>query len=210
MWLDIPPVYIWSQPHGPHTVNLPCVHTPVQAHPGGHRGPAPCTHLVKKHPEGHDINLPCLHQTATHPAGDPVEVNLDDLAFKIPLGENISSYVRHMFLVSMAFEPSVDDLEMLAAAKGSNHLWSMLLRAAVLRNNVNAIISDHVIANELKQIHAECPEDGPKSGGTGQWVKDNRWIRCTDLSNAGDSGKAYNGLDFLSMEVLMRIAGILD
>lgn len=201
---------VQSHPGG-HTVNIACVHPPIQQHPGGHPSPAaPCAHFVQSHPAGHNVTLPCLHQTAQHPAGDPIKLNLDDLAFKIPLGSNISSYVRHMFLVCMAFEPAVNELEMLAAAKSSNHLWSMLLRAAVLKSDISGIITDSVVKGELKQIHAECPEYGPKSGGSGQWVKDNRWIRCTDLENTGTPGKSFNGLDFLSLEVLMRVTGVYD
>ena len=41
------------------------------------------------------------------------------------------SYVRHMNLVCMAFEKAVPDPALQAAAKDSNHLWAVALRAAI-------------------------------------------------------------------------------
>lgn len=66
------------------------------------------------------------------------------------------------------------------------------------------------VTADLARLHRECPLDGPSvQAKPPDWCKSNRWERCTDL--ARDSGtERYNGLDFLSMEVLLRLAGAGD
>ena len=64
----------------------------------------------------------------------------------------------------------------------------------------------------LLKAYSSCPNDGPNAADSGDWCKDSRWIRSTDLTASADeiaSKEEYNGLDFLSLEVLMRLAGIL-
>jgi len=60
---------------------------------------------------------------------------------------------------------------------------------------------------DLALLHKECPADGPGDHSASRnWCKDNRWVRCTDLTRSkGDSH--YDGIDFLSLEVLLRLAG---
>ena len=63
------------------------------------------------------------------------------------------------------------------------------------------------VLEELIGLHHSCPPDGPSDRSTSHdWCKDNRWVRCTDLTR-GTGNSAYNGLDFLSLEVLLRLAG---
>ena len=63
------------------------------------------------------------------------------------------------------------------------------------------------VLDELIRLHRECPADGPGDQSTsGNWCKDSRWVRCTDLTRI-NGNNAYNGLDFLSLEILLRLAG---
>lgn len=66
------------------------------------------------------------------------------------------------------------------------------------------------VLDQLVSLHKQCPLTGPQDkSASPEWVKDNRWVRCTDLrASSGDS--RYNGLDFLSLEVLLRLAGAGD
>ncbi len=68
------------------------------------------------------------------------------------------------------------------------------------------LVTDN-IANQLIQLHHECPTEGPNAHAPLNWAVTNHWERCTDL-NRGNGNNRYNGLDFLSMEVLMRLAGL--
>lgn len=63
------------------------------------------------------------------------------------------------------------------------------------------------LVEELVKLHHECPVGGPSDRPPStDWCKDNHWVRCTDLTR-GNGNNAYNGLDFLSLEVLLRLAG---
>jgi hypothetical protein len=63
------------------------------------------------------------------------------------------------------------------------------------------------VHDELLRLHRECPDDGPSDQSpSGDWCKDNRWVRCTDLTRS-NGNNVYNGLDFLSLEILLRLAG---
>jgi hypothetical protein len=172
----------------------------------------------------------------------------------------VQSFVRHMNLVCMAFEPAVPDEALLLAARDSNHGWSVALRAAMggtvcpachghgklffmapefvaggealhphltfkrhdlgtcklcggkghapAANPHRAIL--RAALDDLTRLHQACPEEGPGDRcPSAQWVKDNRWVRCTDLKRAPGTD-SYNGLDFLSLEVLLRLAGAAD
>jgi hypothetical protein len=66
------------------------------------------------------------------------------------------------------------------------------------------------VLNELVRMHRACPAAGPSDQSPStDWCKSNRWERCTDLKRTAGTDR-YNGLDFLSMEVLMRLAGAGD
>jgi hypothetical protein len=212
----------------------PCAHLTAK-HPGGHAGPrlpclhlkkehdhdwlvvgplktkVPCTHLVPEH-DGHGTTLPCAHLTKKHPQGHRlIDADATKLDVEIPLGELIPSYSRHMFLVCMAFEPKVDDVDFLRTTRASSHPFAALLRAEVEtsrgRNEARLLVGRPGHAREARALHAACPPEGPHSAAATQWFKDSRWIRSTDLTK-GSAGKLYNGLDFLSYEVLLRATGL--
>jgi len=64
-----------------------------------------------------------------------------------------------------------------------------------------------LVLDELIRLHKSCPEEGPGDRcPSADWVKDSRWIRCTDLTR-GKGDRLFNGLDFLSLEILMHLAG---
>jgi DnaJ-class molecular chaperone len=167
------------------------------------------------------------------------------------------SYVRHMNLVMMAFEPAVPGGAFAAAATDSNHPWAVALRVArgatvcslchghgsvflvgheekriglsphfprppgklhkiggcklcggtgIPPTNPDAPLLVPLLA-DLVRLHRECPADGPGDHSPARnWCKDNRWVRCTDLTR-GSGDNHYNGIDFLSLEVLLRLAG---
>lgn len=215
-------------------VKAPCAHLTAK-HPGGHAGPrlpclhlrkehdhdwlivgplktkVPCGHLVPEH-DGHGTTLPCAHLVKEHPEGHSlIDADLTKLDVEIPLGELIPSYSRHMFLVCMAFEPKVDDADFLRTTRASSHPFAALLRAEVEtsrgRTRSRLLVGRPAHAREARALHAACPPEGPHSGAAEQWFKDSRWIRSTDLTK-GDPGKLYNGLDFLSYEVLLRANGL--
>jgi hypothetical protein len=170
-----------------------------------------------------------LYVSATHPIllaltptalalslsadGYTISVDKDKKRIAIKPGKYGNSFSRHMAMVCLAFEGSVPDSGLLAAAKDSNHPWSVVLRAARVATetsgeaNASKLISAGVV-DQLVRLHRSCPVDGPsKQSPSIDWCKCNRWERCTDLNR--DSGtERYNGLDFLSMEVLMRLAGV--
>lgn len=115
----------------------------------------------------------------------------------------IKHFARHMALVCMALEPAVASGELLPAANASSHPWSVALRAAA-RKDAKILVP---LVPTLVKLHKECPSAGPNDKASSiNWVKPNRWVHCTDLKRSGGT-KRYNGLDFLSLEVLLRIAG---
>jgi hypothetical protein len=66
----------------------------------------------------------------------------------------------------------------------------------------------NTVLGQLERLHRECPISGPSDRSPSvNWCKDNRWVRCTELTRAANGTQSYNGLDFLSMEVLIRLAG---
>lgn len=112
----------------------------------------------------------------------------------------------------MAFDPTFEDTELLAAAAGSNHLWSLLLRSAISGGPARLIASTPPVADAVKSIHGAFPESGASDDpANGEWCTDSRWIRCTNLKpgNASEPRVEYNGLDFMSLEILMRTQGVL-
>jgi hypothetical protein len=63
------------------------------------------------------------------------------------------------------------------------------------------------VIDDLVRLHRDCPADGPSDRSASRdWCKSNRWERCTDLTPHSGTD-CYNGLDFLSLEVLLRLAG---
>lgn len=76
---------------------------------------------------------------------------------------------------------------------------------SALPGSEKALLS--TVLPEVLALHRSCPEDGPSVQAKPiDWCKSNRWERCTDLKR--DQGTDhYNGSDFLSMEVLLRLAG---
>lgn len=67
------------------------------------------------------------------------------------------------------------------------------------------------VADDLVRLHRLCPPDGPSAKSPSpEWARDNRWERCMDKPSSPGEDRRYNGLDFLSMEVLMRLTGLGD
>jgi len=198
----IPCVHLVPAHPGGHTVT--CVHTKLE-HPGGHPSTIPCVHLVKQHPDGHEVTVPCFHLVPAHPGGHGFDLN--KLTVEIPLGDKLHSFARHIALQCLAFEPTVNGpLEVFPAAIQSDHVWS-----ALLRNQVIGDIPAQLTASKAHQDRAAIPNvDGPTNIGTGSWVRPNRWERCTDLTPDGGGSFAYSGIDYLSLEVLMRLNGISE
>jgi len=143
---------------------------------------------------------------------------------KITIDYNIShvvkAYVRNLMLICMAHETSLLDTPKLwIAARESNHPWSIALRAArmetLLPGMAGRLVGDSTVApafSQLVQAHRSCPPDGPSDDSPAyEWSMSNRWERCTDVIQSpqvrSNAGNQYNGLDFLSLEVLMRISG---
>jgi hypothetical protein len=123
-----------------------------------------------------------------------------------------SPYSRHLALLMMAFEPGVNDAELLAAAQASNHLYSILLRSAVLGGASQDIVMVPPVNDALKASHSSYPAGGSTDDAAcGEWVTANRWEWCTGLVPGEPSGarEQHNGLDFMSLEVLMRTQGVL-
>ncbi|HBP18284.1 MAG TPA: hypothetical protein DEA08_10895 [Planctomycetes bacterium] len=220
-------------PGGRLRVTNPCVHLRAK-HPGGHAGPAlpcahlepkhdhdwlelgplktkiPCTHRRAKHPQGHAPTLPCLHLEASHPAGHGalLDVDLTRYDVRVPLGELLPSYSRHMFLVAMAFEPQIGTRAARRACDASRHPFALLLRAQVLGGADRREVARPDFADSARAMHAACPPEGPSASAPQVWFKDNRWVRCLD-PRGGASQAEYNGLDFLAFEVLLRLNGLL-
>lgn len=218
--VKVPCTHYGPKHPGGHTQTLPCTHL-VSKHPNGHR--VTCTHLTAKHPAGHKQYAPCIHPTAVHPAGDPVKLpcahfeqahpsghgfDLTSLDIDVPLGEKMHPYTRHIVLQCFAFEPAVNGVtEFLPSAIASNHVWSALLRAQVLKD-----IPISLISTSVKNTINAMPENrGPDNQNIKPWTRSNRWERwerCTELEPSGDSPEIYNGLDYLGLVVLARLNGI--
>lgn len=114
-------------------------------------------------------------------------------------------YTRHIVLQCFAFEPAVNGVtEFLPSAIASNHVWSALLRAQVLKD-----IPISLISTSVKNTINAMPENrGPDNQNIKPWTRSNRWERCTELEPSGDSPEIYNGLDYLGLVVLARLNGI--
>ncbi len=210
-----------------------------------------------------------LYATVTHPlvlaleplamaACDTPRLGLHQRKVTIDFGNRklAQSYVRHLNLVCMVFEPAVSDTALLLAAKDSDHPWAMALRAAmrssvcsachgqgklfVLRPEAVRVGGLHTrityarhelgpcarcggrgalaaaarphgallaVMDQLVRLHRAAPADGPGARSPSiEWARDNRWVRCTDRNRPAGTAR-YNGLDFLSLEVLIRLAG---
>jgi hypothetical protein len=136
-----------------------------------------------------------------------------------PTSEPVSAYVRHLSLVCLAHELEIDPPNLLIAAESSNHPWSMALRAAKIGSVLPTLFGKPFVATvmgpatpQLVRLHHECPAQGPSDNSPAwDWVEDNRWERCTDLLKTphvrSSAGNHYNGLDFLSLEILLRLSG---
>src|SRR5262249_6858706 len=61
----------------------------------------------------------------------PLGFHQGEMTIEFRNRELAQSYVRHMTLGCMAFEPAVPDPALLVAAKDSNHPWAVALRAAM-------------------------------------------------------------------------------
>ena len=215
--VNVPCTHFGPEHPGGHTQTIPCVHL-VPEHPAGHS--VPCLHMTAEHPSGHAVYSPCIHPTAVHPAGDPVKlpclhigaehpggdtIDLASLDIDVPLGEKIHSYSRHIMLQCLAFDSGVRaDIEMLPVAQSSQHLWSALLREAVFGD-----VSNDELKSWTKVELDSLPSDlFPTSKSPKPWAKTNRWERCTDLEPNPNALEAYNGLDYLSLELLAKANGL--
>jgi hypothetical protein len=123
-----------------------------------------------------------------------------------------NSFEYNLALLEMAYETDILSSTFNRIAEecsapslgGYGHIWAKLLRARVEDNSVaNAVIDQ---TNRWHDLHDLAPQTGPVGDPSGNpvWFKDNRWIRCAD-TNAGGAGDIYNGLDFLSLDVLMHL-----
>lgn len=215
--VTVPCTHLGPKHPGGHSQNVPCAHMTVK-HPNGDI--IPCVHLSAEHPEGHKQFTPCIHPTAVHPAGDPVNLpcahfdqahpsghgfDLTSLDIDIPLGDKVHSYTRHIVLQCFAFESDLDAVsEFLPIAMSSDHIWSALLRALAMGDVPSTLIS-----TPTREALQAMPDDrGPDNRNTKPWTRSNRWERCTDLEPSGGSPLVYNGLDYMSLEVLAKLNGI--
>lgn len=179
----------------------PCVHTTV-AHPDGHVETVPCLHLTSPHPGGHTEAVPCLHLTAEHPDGHPPEIEISLAQVTLEWEAPMSGYVRNLILLCMAFEPKVPKPVVEHLGRASNHTLALLLRS-IAQSEPLGSASEMSIAD-----HDAAPLDGPSEDpAKGRWSKSNTWIRCTEPAADAASATRYNGLDFLSLECMMRMAG---
>ncbi len=214
--VKVPCTHIGPKHSGGHKQNTPCLHLKPKhdghmvscvhltaEHPAGHKQYVPCVHPTALHPGGDTINLPCAHFEQAHPSGHGFD--LRSLDIDIPLGDKMHPYTRHIVLQCFAFEPSISGVaEFVPAAQSSNHVWSLLLR-----NLVCGDIPVGSIAPLAKAAIADMPEArGPDNRNSKPWARSNRWERCTDLDPSGDGIEVYNGLDYLSLEVLARLNDI--
>ena len=158
-------------------------------------------HIIPQHPGGDVIRTPCVHFVPRHPGGHGF--NLSRIDVTIPLGTKIHAFARHIALQCMAFEPAMNGIAgVLPATIASNHAWASILRSHAVGDIPFTTVAGRVDA-DLKAIPAT---GGPDNLAGGQWVKDNRWVRCTDLTPDGGGPLEYNGLDFLSLEILSRLS----
>ena len=131
---------------------------------------------------------------------------LADEEFKIPLTD-ISlprrGFVLHMLLMLLVAGEVWSQLEVETLAKKSNHHLSALLYA-VYHNAQPASIK----SSSIDEILQACPLEGPSQGlpnNTG-WQHDNRWVRCTNIYEPAAGADSYNGLDWLLLYNISRLA----
>jgi len=119
-----------------------------------------------------------------------------------------SSFWYNLLLLGAAYEAGVtaETFDRIAeecsdpALGGYGHIWAKDLRALVQSSSV----ADVVIV-QANTWHDLAPLNGPVGdlAGNPVWFKDNRWIRCGETNDA--PGWIWNGLDFLSLDVLMHM-----
>lgn len=198
--ITIPCVHFGPIHSGGHTNTVPCVHITVQ-HKDGDR--IPCVHPAQEHPDGDTVTLPCLHIEPAHKGGhsfDPRKISID-----IPLGEKVKPYARHIVLQTFAFDAKVPVLQMAPAALQSKHVWSLLLRGQI----VGDVPSPTVSALAKTSLAALKTGTTPSNLLKNEWCRSNRWELSTATDTPDKGGPyAYNGLDYLGLEVLSRLSGI--
>jgi hypothetical protein len=120
-----------------------------------------------------------------------------------------SDYARNLVMLSMAFEADIQSRTILGIAEecsfdaelGYGHLWGVLL-SAITRNQPmpNEII---VKANHWHDLAPEGGTRGSKSTDNAVWFVQNRFEWCSKANEA--PGVRFNGIDFLSFDVLMHM-----
>lgn len=187
---------------GGHRNTVPCVHITTQ-----HKSDTiPCVHPAQVHPDGDKVTLPCLHLKPAHEGGhtfDPRQSSID-----IPLGnidKKVKPYARHIVLQNFAFDAKVPVLQMKPAALQSNHVWSLLLRGRIVGD-----VPLQVVANLARQSLGTLKAGtAPSNLLKNEWCRANRWELSTATDTPDKDGPyAYNGIDYLGLEVLSRLSGI--
>jgi len=198
---SVPCVHFGPVHSGGHINTLPCIHVTVAHRDGDH---IPCVHPAQVHPDGDTITLPCLHLEQAHPGGhgfDPTKISVD-----IPLGEKVKPYARHIVLQTFAFDPKLSVVEMIPAAIQSNHVWSLLLRGQM----VGDVPKEAVSALARQSLGSLKAGTAPSNLLRNEWDRSNRWELSTAIGHPDKGGPyVYNGLDYLSLEVLTRLNGIV-
>jgi len=116
---------------------------------------------------------------------------------------------RQLGLACMCFESAINEPAFVVGATQSfmcNNPWAVALRAVVLaRPQLMA-----PVVPALQQLHQSCPPQGPSTRSlTVDWATRSRWIEAARLKR-GAGNTVYNGLDFLTLEVLLRLGGYGD
>ncbi|BBM86293.1 3-coathanger stack domain-containing protein [Candidatus Uabimicrobium amorphum] len=117
------------------------------------------------------------------------------------------AFAINLGLIAFALDTAVKDEALKKRAETFQHPFCVLLRSAI---HDRTIYSQGELHNVSKLLTL-CTKDGPKGYRKDNpfWFKDNRWVRCIDYSPSRDERETdqaiYNGLDFLALEVLLRI-----
>jgi hypothetical protein len=135
-------------------------------------------------------------------------VNLGDLLndVRIPVNSPISSFAKDLALVLMAHEsdPTIAG-PYRAMAMGSNNVWAALIQSAV-----QGLVVSPDVAEEGQLLQSQAPPTGPAYGGPNGWSSKDRWETggTNEYTVAPTDGTRYNGIDFLSLETLLRSDGV--
>jgi hypothetical protein len=119
-----------------------------------------------------------------------------------------SSYSKQLVFLCMAFDninPVVSVGMLRPAALSNNNPWASLLSSAVSGVPVDPTTSAQALSAWREVTNGKGL---PSDNGPGSWVTANRWINATNINRTNGS-KDYNGLDFLSLEGLLRVTHVL-